>query len=64
MLFRSPAHIERYDVRTATRAVWLLKAGLVATEIDAKEAQSDVKLSQLQEQFLKMADRFRPVSIF
>ena len=59
-----PAHIERYDVRTATRAVWLLKAGLVATEIDAKEAQSDVKLSQLQAQFLKMADRFRPVSIF
>lgn len=59
-----PAHIERYDVRTATRAVWLLKAGLVATEIDAKEGPSDVKLSQLQAQFLIMADKFRPVSIF
>lgn len=59
-----PAHIERYDVRTATRAVWLLKAGLVATEIDAKEGPSDVKLSQLQAQFLTMADKFRPVSIF
>ena len=59
-----PAHIERYDVRTATRAVWLLKAGLVATEIDAKEGTSDVKLSQLQAQFLTMADKFRPVSIF
>jgi hypothetical protein len=59
-----PAHIERYDVRTATRAIWLLKAGLVATEIDAKEGPSDVKLSQLQAQFLTMADKFRPVSIF
>ena len=59
-----PANIEPYDVRTATRAVWLLKAGLVATEIDAKDGPSDVKLSQLQQQFLTMADRFRPVSIF
>jgi hypothetical protein len=59
-----PANVERYDVRTATRAVWLLKAGLVATEIDAKEGPSDVKLSQLQAQFLTMAERFRPVSIF
>ena len=59
-----PAHIERYDVRTAVRAVWLLKAGLVATEIDAKEGPSDVKLSQLQAQFLTMAERYRPVSIF
>jgi hypothetical protein len=58
------ANVERYDVRTATRAVWLLKAGLVATEIDAKEGPSDVKLSQLQQQFLMMAERFRPVSIF
>jgi hypothetical protein len=59
-----PANVERYDVRTATRAVWLLKSVLVATEIDAKEGTSDVKLSQLQAQFLTMADRFRPVSIF
>ena len=59
-----PANVEPYDVRTATRAVWLLKAGLVATEIDAKDGPSDVKLSQLQHQFLTMADRFRPVSIF
>lgn len=59
-----PAQVESYDVRTATRAVWLLKAGLVATEIDAKDGSSDVKLSQLQAQFLTMADRFRPVSIF
>lgn len=59
-----PAHVEQYDVRTAVRAVWLLKAGLVATEIDAKENQSDVKLSQLQQQFLTMADKFRPVGIF
>jgi hypothetical protein len=59
-----PAHVEQYDVRTAVRAVWLLKAGMVATEIDAKENQSDVKLSQLQEQFLTMADKFRPVGIF
>jgi hypothetical protein len=59
-----PAHIERYDVRTATRAIWLLKAGLVSAEVDAKEGTSDVKLSQLQSQFLTMADKFRPVSIF
>ena len=59
-----PAHIERYDVQTATRAVWLMKAGLVATEIDAKEGGSDVKLSQLQAQFLTMADRYRPLGIF
>ena len=59
-----PAHIERYDVRTTTRAIWLLKAGLVSAEVDAKEGTSDVKLSQLQAQFLTMADKFRPVSIF
>lgn len=59
-----PANVDAYDVNTATRAVWLIKAAMVATEIDAKDGPSDVKLSQLQQQFLTMADRFRPVSIF
>lgn len=59
-----PAHVDAYDVQTATRAVWLIKAGLVAAEIDAQEGTSNVKLSNLQKQFLEMAERYRPLSIF
>ena len=56
-----PANVERYDVRTATRQAWLIKASRVAADIDAKEGTSDVKLSQLMQNCLTMADKFRPV---
>ena len=56
-----PINVERYDVRTATRQAWLIKASRVAADIDAKEGTSDVKLSQLMQNCLTMADKFRPV---
>jgi hypothetical protein len=59
-----PANVERYDINGSVRDVFLLKAGLVATEIDSKEGQSDVKLSQLKMHCLDMARRYRPMEIF
>ena len=56
-----PINVERYDVRTATRQAWLIKASRVAADIDAKEGTSDVKLSQLMQNCLTMADKYRPV---
>ena len=56
-----PINVERYDVRTATRQAWLIKASRVAADIDAKEGTSDVKLSQLMQHCLEMANRFRPM---
>ena len=56
-----PANIERYDVRTATRQGWLIKASRCASDIDAKEGTSDVKLSQLKAHCLSMAERYRPL---
>ena len=56
-----PINVERYDVRTATQQVWLIKASRVAADIDAKEGTSDVKLSQLMQHCLEMANRFRPM---
>jgi hypothetical protein len=55
-------NVERYDVRTATRQAWLIKASRVAADIDAKEGNSDVKLSQLMQHCLTMAERYRPVA--
>jgi hypothetical protein len=56
-----PANIERYDVRTATRQGWLIKASRCVSDIDAKEGTSDVKLSQLKAHCLSMAERYRPL---
>jgi hypothetical protein len=56
-----PINVERYDVRTATRQAWLIKASRVAADIDAKEGTSDVKLFQLMQNCLTMADKYRPV---
>ena len=56
-----PANVERYDVRTATRQGWLIKASRCASDIDAKEGTSDVKLSQLKAHCLSMAERYRPL---
>ena len=58
---QGPINVERYDVRTATRQAWLIKASRVAADIDAKEGTSDVKLSQLMQNCLTMADKYRPV---
>jgi hypothetical protein len=58
-----PAHVERYDVRSAARQVWLIKASRVAGEIDAKDGAQDVKLSQLRTHCLGQAEVFRPLVI-
>jgi hypothetical protein len=58
-----PANIEQYDVRSATQRCWLIKASRVAGEIDAKDGTSDVKLSQLRDHCVKMAERYRPMVI-
>lgn len=60
---KGPANIERYDVRTVAQRVWLVKASRVATEIDAQEGSSNVKLSQLKSHCVEMASRFRPMVI-
>ena len=56
-----PANVEQYDVRSAVRAGWILKASKVANLINSKDGSQDLNLSALQEQFLKMAERYRPV---
>lgn len=58
-----PANVERYDVRSAARQVWLIKASRVVGEIDAKDGSADVKLSQLRAHCLEQAEKFRPVVI-
>jgi hypothetical protein len=58
-----PANVERYDVRSAARQVWLIKASRVVGEIDAKDGSADVKLSQLRAHCLEQAEKFRPMVI-
>lgn len=58
-----PANVERYDVRSAARQVWLIKASRVAGEIDSKDGSADVKLSQLRTHCLEQAEKFRPLVI-
>jgi len=58
---QGPINVERYDVRTATRQAWMIKASRCASDIDAKEGTSDVKLSQLKAHCLSMAERYRPL---
>ena len=58
-----PAQVERYDVRSATRQVWLIKASRVTSEIDSKDGAMDVKLSQLRTHCLDQAEKFRPLVI-
>lgn len=59
-----PANVERYDVRSAARQGWMIKASRVATEIDSKDGAADVKLSQLRANCLEMAEKYRPLVIF
>lgn len=56
-----PANVEQYDIRSATRQGWLIKASRVVSEIDAKEGASDVKLSQLLAHCVSMAGKYRPL---
>ena len=56
-------NVERYDVRTVARQMWMVKASRVVAEIDAKEGASDVKLSQLKSHCLEMADKYRPLVV-
>jgi hypothetical protein len=57
-----PAHQELYPVMHAISKCWHLKASRVATEIDAIDGTSDVKLSQLLQHCLKMAATYREVN--
>lgn len=57
------AQNEQYDVQGATRRAWLLKASRCAGDVDSKEGLSDVKLSQLSDHCIRMAERFRPLVI-
>lgn len=59
-----PANVEQYDIRSATRQGWLLKASRVTSEIDSKDGAAEVKLSQLRTSCLSMAEKFRPLVIF
>lgn len=60
---QGPAPVELYDVRMAARAAWIYKAGLLANQVDSKESSTDIKLSELQQQCLKMAERYRPFTV-
>lgn len=59
-----PANVEVYDVRTAARAGWILKAGKVANLISSKDGSQDINLEALQKQCLVMAEKYRPVVIY
>lgn len=58
-----PAHVERYDVRSAARQCWLIKASRVAGEIDSKDGTSDVRLSELHAHCMAMSGTFRPLVV-
>lgn len=59
-----PANVEVFDVRTAARAGWILKAGKVANLISSKDGSQDINLEALQKQCLIMAEKYRPVVIY
>ena len=59
-----PANVEIYDVRSAVRAGWILKAAKVANLISSKDGSQDINLEALQKQFLVMAEKYRPVVIY
>jgi hypothetical protein len=58
-----PAHVETFDIRSAARAAWILKAAKVSNLINSKDGSQDLQLESLQKQFLSMAERYRPVVI-
>lgn len=58
------ANVERYDVRQAVRAGWILKAAKVANLISSKDGSQDINLEALQKQFIVMAEKYRPVVIY
>jgi hypothetical protein len=54
-----PAPTERYDMKAAQRAAWMLRATRTAKLIDVANGQDKLTLSQRHEQCLAMARRFR-----
>lgn len=54
---------DQYDTRSAVRALWIYKAGILANQVDASDDRSNVKLSLLQSQFLTMAEKYRPFEV-
>ena len=59
-----PANTEKYDVRSAVRAGWILKAAKVANLINSKDGSQDIQLENLHKQCLTMAERYRPLVIY
>ena len=58
-----PATVEQYDVMSASRAGWLLKASKVSHLIGTKDGQQDIQSQELQKHFLEMANKYRPMEI-
>jgi hypothetical protein len=59
-----PANVERYDLRSAARAGWILKAAKAANLINSKDGSQDIQLEALQKQCLLMAEKYRPLVIY
>jgi len=59
-----PANVERYDLRSAARAGWILKAAKVSNLINSKDGSQDIQLEALQKQCLLMAEKYRPLVIY
>lgn len=59
----TPDFSELYDVDAATREAWLLRAGRAAQEFDTAADGTSLRLSQVYEHYLAMADKYRSVSL-
>jgi len=59
-----PAQEEIYDVRSAARACWIRKAGIVANLTDVEDGENKLNLSKVYEQCIKMSNLFRPIEIY
>lgn len=53
-----PTDAEPYDISSATRAAWLLKAAKASADIDTGDQDQSTKASQVQTQCLAMARRY------
>jgi len=58
------AYYETYDVRSAAREGWMMKASKIAHLIDVEDGQQKLNFSKLLEHCYKMAEKYRPIGIY
>jgi hypothetical protein len=55
--------VEKYDVRAAAKAGWLLKASIAANLANTNDGKMKIDLHQIQENCIQMAAKFRSFAI-